>query len=295
MTTFGDVRLKCAVCGSGQTVQVLCSTNQMTPPDLDLRPGEMARSTMRHWVQECRSCGYCADDLSKAAAHASALVRNADYQTLRAGASHGILASRFLRWGMLLEAAGDYAGAFACSIRAAWSCDDENRGEAARECRRRALDHASQAGKDGKSLADGPGAEELLLADVARRAGLFSDVPALARKGLDAGPDDVVAEGLRLEIRLAEMRDDSRHSVSELLSASRQTDEKRARWERNREERLAAAKKNLERFVEADHRCPHCGFRTSRVRLLMNAGRSTWWAVCPSCGCTSAWTGKAPE
>ena len=33
-------------------------------PDLDFRPGEPARSTLRRWITECSGCGAASPDLS---------------------------------------------------------------------------------------------------------------------------------------------------------------------------------------------------------------------------------------
>ena len=124
MTTFFTEPKTCAVCGVDFDVTVLGSSTQLAPPDLDLRPGEMVRSTIDHWVQECPSCGYCMADVSVAQPHAAALVRSTDYQTLRKGSDYNPLASRFLRCGTILEASADYVAAFNSVLRAAWACDD---------------------------------------------------------------------------------------------------------------------------------------------------------------------------
>ena len=64
-TTINEVKVVCGNCGTENRVIVVGSTNQMYPPDLDWRPGEMARSTLKHQVAECSKCHYCAPDLAE--------------------------------------------------------------------------------------------------------------------------------------------------------------------------------------------------------------------------------------
>jgi hypothetical protein len=51
---FDDV--VCAVCGNKSVTDGLMSTNTIGPPDLDMRPAEMQRSTMGYWVDNCEKC-----------------------------------------------------------------------------------------------------------------------------------------------------------------------------------------------------------------------------------------------
>jgi len=63
-TTIGNAEVVCGNCGTKNEITVLGSTNQLTPPDLDNRPGEMQRSTLCYEVQHCKKCHYCNDILS---------------------------------------------------------------------------------------------------------------------------------------------------------------------------------------------------------------------------------------
>ena len=64
-TTIQQEKVVCGNCGTENRVIVVGSTNQMYPPDLDWRPGEMARSTLEYQVAECSKCHYCAFDLAE--------------------------------------------------------------------------------------------------------------------------------------------------------------------------------------------------------------------------------------
>ena len=66
MTTIVPQEVKCSMCGSISKQQLIASTNTIIwAPDLDLRPAEMARSTMVYWIQECPDCGYVSVDISR--------------------------------------------------------------------------------------------------------------------------------------------------------------------------------------------------------------------------------------
>lgn len=64
MTTFREISMTCAVCGHTFESTVLRSTNTLGSPDLDLRPAEMARSTLGMEITCCPNCHYVASDIS---------------------------------------------------------------------------------------------------------------------------------------------------------------------------------------------------------------------------------------
>ena len=65
MTTFLRKEITCAVCGYTFEGRILTSTNTMGPPDLDLRPAEMARSTLSMEITVCPCCHYVAYDIAE--------------------------------------------------------------------------------------------------------------------------------------------------------------------------------------------------------------------------------------
>ena len=58
MSVFQNKQMKCNVCGCYSEQTIVCSTNQIGSPDLDLRPPQMERSIQQFQVQECPFCGY---------------------------------------------------------------------------------------------------------------------------------------------------------------------------------------------------------------------------------------------
>ena len=65
MTTLHNSSKKCGCCGKQTDVLAVGSTNAFGSCDLDLRPPEMERSAMFHFMQFCEHCGYAAWDLEE--------------------------------------------------------------------------------------------------------------------------------------------------------------------------------------------------------------------------------------
>lgn len=163
-------------------------------PDLDLRPGEPARGTLKFWVQTCAGCGASAPDLAALPARARAVVEGAAYRAWQGPDA------AFLRWAALATGT-DAAEAM---LQAAWALDD--------------------AGQDGSvhrlAAVDlwGPPAsplEALRQADVLRRAGAPGPAAALL-DGLTAGNGEQAALVAFQRARIA-AGDRGRHSISSAL------------------------------------------------------------------------------
>jgi len=168
-----NVSCKCAVCGAETRQIVLASTNTFGPPDLDLRPAPMQRSTMDTWVQECPNCGYVSTDLKAPAQVDRDFLETWEY-IMCAGISFSAdLAVRFYRYYLLNREKSDARRAFHGALYAAWVCDDCGDAEQAVRCRQLAL------AEIGKLLEhEGADRETLLVqkADLLRRAGLFEQL-----------------------------------------------------------------------------------------------------------------------
>lgn len=143
----------CAVCGGAARPKFRVPQPEMAP-DLDLRPGEPARSTLSEWVRTCRGCGACAPDLTALPANTAEVIQTAAYRDCEGSPA----TLPFRRWAMLAPDPAEIL------LQAAWSADDCGLDEEAAELRRRAaaLWPAS------------PNPEQACrLVDVLRRAGEF--------------------------------------------------------------------------------------------------------------------------
>ncbi len=199
---------------------VIGSTNQMYPPDLDWRPGEMARSTLEHQVAECSKCHYCAPDLAKKPQSEAARKVIA-----RPMPGHS-LADKFARAAEIMAAEAtatefnadgmlQYSGVF--FLRAAWSCDDRNEGQKAAEFRRKAAEKLEQA------VAKMIGANRevspemlVMLCDIYRRIGEFEKAEKLAHAAINyKSRPQRMAE---LQLKLCREKKTDRHTLGEVSS-----------------------------------------------------------------------------
>ena len=112
----------CAVCGAVVRPMFKAPAPELAP-DLDFRPGEPARSTLRRWVAECSGCGSAAPDLSAIGPDDAEIVRHdPEYAALRAQAP--AFARGFLLWALLCQRRGDAWPAAEALLQAAWAADD---------------------------------------------------------------------------------------------------------------------------------------------------------------------------
>lgn len=186
----------CVVCGAPAQPRFRAPQPE-TAPDLDMRPGEPARSTLEQWLRVCRRCGTAAPDLADLPPAARDLA-----PTLQADPSP------FLRHAALCGALGDATGRAEAILQAAWAADDAGDDATAAALRRRVA-----------GLWAGVPATETRLRrlDVLRRSGDWEEAgtlaDALAREALDEVPRAVVAFQ---RARIA-TRDAGRHMISSAL------------------------------------------------------------------------------
>ena len=172
MTMPLRIETKCSVCGFESNYTVVGSTNTMGAPDLDLRPAEMARSTMHWWIHRCPECGYVALGVDKETKLDRSFFESEAYRSCDGIAFSSILASLFYKSYMIKKAEEDWYGAGFAAQRAAWDCDDAFDEENAVLCRKLAVEALEK-------LFEVEGYDEeltVMKADLLRRAGLFDRV-----------------------------------------------------------------------------------------------------------------------
>jgi len=217
MTTIGTRQLTCAVCGHTDRFTVLASSNRFGAPDLDSRPPEMLRSTIRLWIQTCPVCGYCAPDVSQPPPPGAAdLVRSSAYQALLNRPDMPRLANQFLCWASLQDVSDPVRAGWA-RLHAAWACDDAGNQTAARACRLQAAEIWQRALDTGAQLLPETGADYALLTDLLRRAGQFEAAQAMCEKGLAQTPGQPVHAILKFQQILLARQDTACYSVAEAL------------------------------------------------------------------------------
>lgn len=217
MTIIVPLEIKCALCGTSTTQYGLTSTNEFGSRDLDLRPAQMMRSTMRNWVQQCPNCGLCAASIDKAPAGAAELVRSPRYQALLSDATRMPQLARWFRAQSLLEERGGHlASASHAALCAAWACDDARETEAAIDCRNHAIGLFVRAADSGQSPTDGSerGGRNLVLIDLLRRTSHFDEARARCQLVLEAA-DPTHRAIAQYQLTLLDAADTAVHRVDE--------------------------------------------------------------------------------
>jgi hypothetical protein len=204
----GSTTWHCALCGAPARAPFRAPQPEVAP-DLDLRPGEPARSLLQDWLQSCGSCGAVAPDLSVLPAAAKPVVRSAAYQTLLTSVSEETLP--FRRWAMICRRTGNAAEATEATLQAAWAADDAVNMTEAVELRREVA-----AGWD--NAADQ--ATALRRLDVLRRAGDFVAAEAFAASLASGGLGQPRAAIVAFQREHIAARDVGRHLLSSALPAS---------------------------------------------------------------------------
>ncbi len=215
MTRLHYLTTTCAVCGESCRFTIPEGAVSVGPRDLDTRPGEPLRSTIYAWVKRCPSCGYCAPDPGISPIGVADVVKLPRYRWQLDARKFPDIANTFLCWSIIQEDLGAPARAAWASLHAAWICDDEGEDVPARICRRRAADLLQRARKEGERLAPQDGADEALLVDLLRRAGRFREARAVAARILEGNPQPLIADIMRLQVRLIAASDRRAHSVAE--------------------------------------------------------------------------------
>jgi hypothetical protein len=200
--------LHCAVCGGPARAPFCAPRPPEIAPDLDMRPGEPVRSTLRDWLQACGTCHAAGPDLSALPPEAKPTVASTDYRALSMEAVEDTLL--FRRWAMICLAAGDKSAAAEAILQGAWAADDAADMTEAAKLRR---DAAALWGTTPDP------ATALRLLDVLRRAGEFSAVDALGAQMEAGGLDAFAAAVVAFQRARAAERDVGSHLLSSAVPA----------------------------------------------------------------------------
>ena len=169
MSTQMRVTKRCAVCGEASEQIILTSTNRFGAPDLDLRPPEMMRSTMRWWIQKCPNCSYVSGDIENATSARVKWMKAIELVLSDKMKFKSSLAEDFYKHYLISHRDMRVKDAFYAILHAAWACDDCLDGENAVFCRKLAIEELDR-------FVEPPRMNENLLivrADLLRRSGEF--------------------------------------------------------------------------------------------------------------------------
>jgi hypothetical protein len=195
----------CGVCGHAARA-VFRAPQPEIAPDMDMRPGEPARSTLRDWIQVCSGCGAAAPDLTALPASARSVVESEDYRRLSTVVLEETLP--FRRWALICAAAGDRGEQAEALLQAAWAADDAA-----------AMSEAARLRAEVAALwADTVDVElGLRRLDVLRRAGQFEAASAWADRLGARGLDELARTIVGFQRARVGQRDVGRHLISSAL------------------------------------------------------------------------------
>ena len=228
MTTMFRKTYACAVCGAEKEFYGIASTNSFGSPDLDLRPPEMQRSTMRHWVQKCPKCGYVSGSISDDPGNVtkkwmkSKEYTHSDGITFRSG-----LADRFYKFHKICLLNEKTEEAFFALLHAAWACDDSEDEENAARCRKAAiplLDKVIEGIAAGEEHPEEDDCEDdsekkdnllLMKTDLLRRSGQFETL--LSEYASVSFTNGIMNKVLAFQLARAAEKDTACHTVEEAV------------------------------------------------------------------------------
>jgi hypothetical protein len=201
----GSPAPECGVCG-GTVRPAFRAPQPEIAPDLDMRPGEPARSTLVDWIQTCRHCGAAAPDLTTLTPGARGAIESPDYKALATSVLEETLP--FRRWAMICANTGDDANHAEGLLQAAWAADDAA-----------AMTEASRLREQVATLWDGSVDIEIGLRrlDVLRRAGAFAAAEAWAETLGARTREETAAAIIRFQRGRIALRDVGRHLISSAM------------------------------------------------------------------------------
>jgi hypothetical protein len=239
MTTKLRKMVQCALCDKKSKQEVILSTNSSNWPDLDTRPSEMERSTIKYQIQTCPSCGYCAPSISDFAGEVSTQVNCDAYQRQLNNPKFTKSANAYLCYSILKENAGEYAPAGWACLQAAWICDDENSKIGAKACRKKAVVLLQKGKEAGQKFATEAEYKEAIMVDLLRRSSQFQSALEKCEDGLNNNESEIrTLKILSFQKELISKLDVGCHSISEVPIEDTISDNERVFFDKKIFERI---------------------------------------------------------
>ena len=213
MTTIYNQQKKCPNCGKLNEITMVGSTNSFGAMDLDTRPPEMQRSTMRYWLQSCTKCGLSVSDLSKVDKETVEYFRSEEFKQKHASERFKSLAERFWTAHLLSLKSGNTREAAGNILHAAWASDDSIDTQSSTRAREIFIETLEESGNDPSFLSPNePLAGYLMLSDINRRISRFDEAKRLAQHVVENGEGFIQKIG-QFVIDLCEKRDSGCYNV----------------------------------------------------------------------------------
>ena len=213
MTTIIKITKKCALCGNTAEYPGIASTNAFGSMDLDTRPPEMERSTMRYWIDVCPHCGYVTeninDDLDEETAEKiRQYIKTDAYLNCDDIDFKSRLSKDFYRQYLIQTQLGNKEDAFYAIFHAAWACDDAGDGNADL-CRKTAVKYL----KEKEELTE---TEQVVMIDMMRRAKDYEGLNEI-KTAYEPTGDSLIDDIIAFEFRKAAEKDTSCYTVRDVV------------------------------------------------------------------------------
>lgn len=171
MSTLSTISSKCFLCGHESEQTVIMSTNSFGSPDLDTRPPEMQRSTMRYWIHECPFCGYISEDISDETDITADWINSDEFREYENLNFLSDLALQYYKYYLINIKDENHKDAFFALLHAAWACDDAEDFKNSTRCRQLSIPLLEELINETKN-------ENFIVmkADLLRRSGYFERV-----------------------------------------------------------------------------------------------------------------------
>lgn len=204
------VHKKCGCCGAEfEALIPPSSTKEGDWFDLDQRPPEPIRSELYRQIFRCPECGFACGPRDRRAE--LSFVKSDDYLSCEGNDLPDGKGADYYRFGMLAEKDGDKATAFEAFLRAAWVFDDAGDDESAVKCRGRLI-------KMCVGISSGTSYDALVITDIYRRAGRFSELPEDISKG--SYPDSLTNIIMEFQKKLAAKGDRKAYTLEQCFEES---------------------------------------------------------------------------
>jgi len=180
--------------------------------DLDTRPAQMKRGTMKYWVYRCPACGYVADNLAKPIPVPEDFLESEQYLSFGDHESLSELGRTFMQQGRIASCAGNNSDAMHAYIHAAWCADDASDEYWSKQARLLALEEMGKQGylTDESILA--------LKADLLRKTEQFEEL--ITEYKSKTFSDDLISKIITFQLLKATEQDTKTYTVEEVLAES---------------------------------------------------------------------------
>lgn len=181
MSKFAVKNMECNICGRMNEITILAMGQSQGTADLDFRPPEVRRSAMPLWLHKCDYCRNVFSTSEPMPEYEEKYIDSKEYVNCAGIAGLPELGKRFVKLALIYQHCKEFKNAGDAFLCAAWACDDEKLDVTAIICRRRALACYNEVDVSAISKRELPELK-LRIVDMLRRAGMFDEAVAFARR-----------------------------------------------------------------------------------------------------------------